>query len=142
VNDRNTAWQYDAEGHLVQNDTVSYSFDAAGETVTSTSNQTDLTQSFDGDGESVKREEVDHYFDDSLNPQEQTTTTYFVRSSVLDGEVLTELNASGAKQRTLVYAEGQVIAWQVQNGTSQTIKWEHRDPRRLSDELCKRLSIH
>jgi hypothetical protein len=47
---------------------------------------------------------------------------------VLGGQVLTEIDADGAKLRTFVYAGGSVLAWQVQQGAVQRVVWEHRDP--------------
>lgn len=57
---------------------------------------------------------------------------YYVRSTVLSGQVVTELNATGGKQRTFVYAGGQVLAWQRIFSGVERVTWEHRDPGNAS----------
>jgi hypothetical protein len=86
-------------------------------------------QSFDGNGGRVKTVET-AYTDNGTN----TTTTYYVHSSVLGGQVLTELTAAGAKQRTYVYSGSQVLAWQqvIPFYNTQSVSWEHRDPSNAS----------
>ena len=55
-----------------------------------------------------------------------------MRSSVLGGQVLTELTSSGAKQRTFVYSGSQVFAWQESPFGTPRVMWEHRDPSNAS----------
>ena len=100
--------------------------------MTTIQSETTTEQSFDGSGGRVKT--VESGFDE--NDQPWTTTTYYVRSSVLGGKVLTELSATGAKQRTYVYAAGQVLAsQQVGYNNSQQVGWEHRDASNASLRL-------
>jgi hypothetical protein len=57
-----------------------------------------------------------------------TKTRYLVRSSVLKGQVLTEMSETGQKQRTFVYLGKQVLAIQRQaTDNTQSVVWEHRD---------------
>ncbi len=53
---------------------------------------------------------------------------YYIRSTVLGGEVVTNVNWQGEKTRTYVRGGGMEIAWQ--NGTSQngSVVFQHRDP--------------
>lgn len=46
--------------------------------------------------------------------------------------LITELNQSGQKARTFVYQGREILAWQQQNGTTETMAWEHRDPSQAS----------
>jgi RHS repeat-associated protein len=50
-------------------------------------------------------------------------TTFYVRSSVLGGQVIAELNGSGTWTRGYVYLGGQMLA--IQNGA---VNWVHQDP--------------
>jgi RHS repeat-associated protein len=54
---------------------------------------------------------------------EYGATTYYVRSSVLGGQVIAELGASGNWTRGYVYLGGQMLA--IQNGA---VNWVHQDP--------------
>jgi YD repeat-containing protein len=55
---------------------------------------------------------------------ESATTTYYLRSSVLGRQVISEINASGVFQRGYVYLGGQMLAIQQSNAVS----WVHQDP--------------
>lgn len=79
-----------------------------------------LQQDYDGDGLRVKK--IDN-----------GTKTYYLRSSVLGGKVLAELDWQGTWQRGYVYMNGQLLVIQ-SNGMP---KWVHQDPvvksQRLTD---------
>ncbi len=132
---RSTTWQYDKNGNLMNTnsilDGVQYDYNTAGQTVHTHSNQSDVTQSFDGDGQVVKRIITDYVNRDSDN-QPVTGVSYNIHSSLL-GQDITELRTDGKKARTFVYAGGKVLAWQLQNSDgSQYVGWEHRDPSNAS----------
>lgn len=79
----------------------------------------------DGDGQSVESSETVY---DETGTIPTVKTTHYVRSSVLGGAVVTELNQAGQKQRTLVYQGGAVLAWQQVSGSgTESVAWEHRD---------------
>ena len=83
-------------------------------------------QQFDGDGNRVKS--VQRRFDEQTSQWVTEVVTYYVNSTVLGGQLLTELTAQGTKQRTLVYAGKAVLALQnVAPNSSQSVTWEHRD---------------
>ncbi|MDQ2975096.1 MAG: hypothetical protein M3R69_06765 [Acidobacteriota bacterium] len=69
-----------------------------------------LSQSYDGDRLRGKKSEYG-------------ATTFYVRSSVLGGQVVAELGASGNWARGYVYLGGQMLA--IQNGA---VNWVHQDP--------------
>jgi RHS repeat-associated protein len=58
-----------------------------------------------------------------VKKSETGTVTYYLRSSVLGGQVVAEISGSGAFQRGYVYLGSQLVALQ-QNG----IYWVHQDP--------------
>ncbi len=111
-----TGYTYDADGNLIQDPDVSYGFDAAGNNTSLTSQGVTHTTSFDGDGQMVKKVQT--------SSGTTISTIIYLRSSVLGGRVVTELNAQGQKQVGYVFAGSEVLARQVNN----IVSWEHRDP--------------
>jgi YD repeat-containing protein len=136
TNNRRLGSEYDADGNLV-NDGIdaAYTYDAAGNiAIVQTESWTVFGR--DGDGQKVKSEES--IFDEATQTN-ITTTKYYVRSTVLKGQVLTELESNGAKSRTFVYAGGSVLAWQeIIPPSSQRVVWEHRDPGSASFRVSDR----
>lgn len=126
VNNRNSSWSYDADGRITMSSTGSYSHDAAANIVSFGDNDPFKTdQVFDGDGRRLRTtqfrydEETDQWVTDSV--------TYYVNSTVLRA-LVSEVTAAGGKQRTIVYANGNVLAKQNVSGGTQTVTWDHREP--------------
>ncbi|MDT4967431.1 MAG: hypothetical protein QOJ64_2168 [Acidobacteriota bacterium] len=125
-NNRNLSagWQYDDDGRLLTSAdsgvTYNYNYDAEGRMISSTQSQPGKTisQSYDGDGLRAKW-------------VEDGAITYYVRSSVLGGQAITELNQSGQKRRGYVYAGEQVIAKQ----EGGQVLWDQRDVSGVSNRL-------
>jgi RHS repeat-associated protein len=109
------AMTYDAAGNLTYDGYQSYTYDATGQQVSAS--LTSLTQSYDGDGLRVKK-------------VESTVTTYYLRSSVLGGQVVCELNNSGGWNRGYVYLGGQLLAVQYAG-----VNWVHQDPVTKSQRI-------
>ena len=107
MNDRNSAGVYIASGNITQ-DTLHHVYDSAGR-LTSTGDfigGMSIAQDYDGDGQPVKRIE---------DRQSLTTpiTTYYLRSSVLGGQVVTEVSTTGFRSgthNTHIYVNGSEIA--------------------------------
>jgi RHS repeat-associated protein len=99
---------YDAAGNLTNDGSQSFTYDATGQQTYASA--TGLTQSYDGDRLRAKK-------------IESGTTTYYLRSTVLGGQVIAELNASGGWTRGYVYLGGQMLA--IQSGG---VSWVHQDP--------------
>jgi len=70
-----------------------------------------LQQSYDGDRLRGKK-------------TDNGTTTYYLRSSVLGGQVIAEMNGSGTFTRGYVYLGGQLLAVQ----QNSAVSWVHQDP--------------
>src|SRR5207237_10550155 len=105
-NGRNTAWQYDADGHATQEGTswVTNSFDAAGQEISERPRfSRTLPFAYDSDGRRVKMTESD-------NSCRTTETRYYVRSSVLGGRVVSEFTTNSNWHQSFVSAAIQRFA--------------------------------
>ena len=126
VNNRrqNVNWQYDADGRLL-NGNDGYVYDAAGRNVyVETSNLTTATMAYDGDGRQAKT--VETWVDENF--ETQSDTKYYVRSSVLGGQLLAEVDMWGQVSRTFVYAGPAVLGWIWHSYSFDLMVWEQRDP--------------
>ena len=86
-----------------------FTYDATGQQATASYSGYSLQQTYDG--RRVKK-------------VENTSSTYYLRSTVLGGQIVAELNSSGAMTRGFVYQGGQLLAVQQNNQVS----WVHEDP--------------
>ena len=109
TNNRRNGSVYDAAGNITSEGSQTFAYDATGQQTYASA--TGLTQSYDGDGLRFKK-------------TESGVTTYYLRSSVLGGQVVAELNSSGALARGFVYLGGQMVA--IQSGNA--VSWVHQDP--------------
>jgi YD repeat-containing protein len=120
VNNRRqgTGITYDAEGNLTQDADVNYEYDAAGRSTSIWSPNTGkmITPIYDGDGQVVHRTEFDW--------STSIPNFFQLRSSVLGGRVITELDSAGQKKHTYIYCNGQLIARQ----DNVWIVWQHETP--------------
>jgi YD repeat-containing protein len=80
--------------------------------------------SYDGDGRQVKT--VETWVDENFETQSETK--YYVRSTVLGGQLLAEVDAYGQFSRTFVYAGPAVLGWLWHSYSGETMNWEQRDP--------------
>ncbi len=99
---------YDAAGNNTYDGGPTFTYDALGKQVSATWES--LQQSYDGDGLRAKK-------------VQNGAAVYYLRSSVLGGQVVAELDASGGWFRGYVYLGGQLVAVQ-QAG----VTWVHQDP--------------
>jgi YD repeat-containing protein len=122
-------WQYDADGNLLGSPGNSYTYDAAGRVDTVWSGSSSVL-GLDGDGLQVRSAETVY---DPQTQTETTTTKYYVRSTVLGGEVLTEIEPAGVYSRSFIHVGGAVMATQERwFAQTEKISWEHRDPSNAS----------
>ncbi|MGI8918072.1 MAG: hypothetical protein ACR2H6_05675, partial [Pyrinomonadaceae bacterium] len=75
---------------------------------------------YDGDGLRAKK-------------VENGTPTYYLRSSVLGGQVISEINSSGGWTRGYVYLGGQMVA--IQGGSGGAVNTVHQDPVTKSQRI-------
>jgi len=105
ANGRRAGWGYDADGRIASIDTRTYSYDAAGQNISLAGQRweangyvpTSTTSDFDGDGNRIR---------ETSGSSGSMSTTYYLRSSVLGGAIIEELNSSGQKQLGYVYSPG------------------------------------
>lgn len=120
TNNRRDGFSYDASGNLTFDRGQRFTYDATGQQ--KYVDWTNLTQFYDGDRLRVKKTEGS-----------AATPTYYLRSSVLGGQVVAEFGAGGAWQRGYVYdAAGALLA--IQSGGA--VKWAHQDPATKSQRLA------
>ncbi len=117
TNHRRQGFQYDADGRLKQDDDLQYHYDAGGTIrfIFDASINKWLTLVHDTDGRQVKRVET-------INTP--VATVYFLRSSVLGGRIITELNESGQKRKGYVFAGSQLLAEQ----ENSVVNWKLENP--------------
>ncbi|HEV2765302.1 MAG TPA: RHS repeat-associated core domain-containing protein, partial [Pyrinomonadaceae bacterium] len=120
ANNRQTDFQYDAAGNVTNEIAQTFTYDATGQQATAlTYFGLAVNQWYDGDRLRVKK-------------QDGGATTFYVRSSVLGGQVVAELNAAGGWQRGYVYGGGgELLAIRANDG----VKWAHQDPATKSQRL-------
>jgi YD repeat-containing protein len=123
TNHRRPGWTYDADGRNTQSDTLSSMFNADGKNiqVTDTEDFFGVTQDYDGNGQKIK-----HF---------QNEQKYYIRSSVLGGAVIAELNRVGStneyRKDVYVYANGERIAVQmdyINFPANSQIRWLYENP--------------
>jgi hypothetical protein len=116
LNNRNTQWQYDADGRLVQEQIRKFFFDAAGRQTQTGSINTTLTNSeiYDGNGFRVKRP--------------SGYTTFELRSKVLGNQVVAQLGPQGTKTYGYIYADGKRVAKTSHELSNNHVFWEHKSP--------------
>lgn len=131
VNDRNQDpdWEYDAAGNINQDSDgfAVMTYNTASQLIEWENGPNSIEQSYDGDGQPAKRIEV-------RGSSSFTSTIYYLRSSVLDGAVIADLNSSGqpvgAGQYRNIYANGGVLARERYDPNSQSYRmnWQHYVP--------------
>jgi YD repeat-containing protein len=141
INDQSNNRQYDSDGRLIasyyEEDNGLYTFDAAGQFTHLSNPSVEYYRYYSGDGRETKRGKSAYWEDQNGNPHwTQLLLTYYIRSTVMGGEVISEVNSDGRKFKTYIKAAGAEIAWQAAgfyNGTeSQSVFFEHQDSSGMS----------
>lgn len=86
-----------------------------------------IVKTYDGDGLDTKRVDTKDFILYPGGTQSTSSTEYYVRSTVLGGKLLTELDQAGAKKLTNVYAGDGVLAEQRIIGGAPGVFWRHED---------------
>jgi len=128
VNNKRVGLVYDAAGNVTNDGGLNYTYDATGQQATASYSGYLLQQSYDGNG--LRAKKVDN-----------GVVTYYLRSSVLGGQVVAEITSGGTWWRGYVYLGGQLLA--VQYGSA--VSWVHQDPfvksKRVTDASGNVISI-
>jgi RHS repeat-associated protein len=111
TNNRRNGFTYDAAGNLTNDLGQTFTYDATGQQASASYSGYTLQQKYDGDRLRVKK-------------VENSTATYYLRSTVLGGQIVAEISASGAMTRGFVYLGGQLLAVQ----QNSQVSWVHQDP--------------
>lgn len=111
TNNQRNGSTYDAAGNITNDGGQAFTYDAAGQQATGSYAGYLLQQYYDGNGLRVKK-------------IENGAVTYYLRSSVLGGQIIAEISSSGTLQRGYVYLGSQLLAVQQSNAVS----WVHQDP--------------
>jgi len=138
-----TSSTFDADGRMLYNAATGFptdsKYDAAGRlalyhTWLASAREREVGRIYNGDGREEKRTERNY---SETEPEvwewEVEAPRYYIRSTVLGGDVVTDVNSDGVKQRTYVRAGSQVIAWQ--NGTTAywgEVVFQHWDASGMS----------
>jgi hypothetical protein len=129
-NNRKSDWEYDADGRLKHTNKNNFDYDVNGEIRRVTVDGQNVTYNqYDGISKPVRR---DVYKTRPLNGYDSfEKTEYLIYSTVL-GKLLTEVDSTGAKKRTYIYSNGQLVARQTGNSASGYVAWENTDPSNAS----------
>jgi len=142
TNNRRSDWAYDAEGNAIQGGWApfrTHDYDSSGQQVhlyeESWSgppdfwvfHQNTIDQVYTGDGQPGKRVETRHSEDYQGTITNDVRTVYFLRSSVLGGATVAEIDQSGQREGH-VYAGGQRIADYSGWAPYGTMDFRHANP--------------
>ncbi len=126
TNNRRGSYQEDDDGR----DLTKGHYDAAGNNYLQEPENFQYYRYFDGERAESKRGVV--IYNTLTELWEPVIYGYFIRSTVLGGQIVSEAGATGKKTHTYVYANGTVLAHQVikivSGSPQESVAWEHRDP--------------
>ncbi|MEJ7623796.1 MAG: VCBS repeat-containing protein [Pyrinomonadaceae bacterium] len=157
-NSRITGWTYDADGRVTvpaapeHSSTISY--DGAGQMITNLEivadyERDELKRYYDGDGRERKRGDRECRIDPQVSEYEcvwnSETTIYYVRSTVLGGEVIAEA-PSGMKGKRMIRLGTSVLGYLTtrnEGGTTyDAVHFEHSDPIGMSQRVTRTSPEH
>ncbi len=142
-NNRIAGYTYDADGRtLVTAYPDEYSeatYEATGQLVRlHNPSQSDIYRTYDGSGREVKRRKF-RWQDNPYSPSSpygqwvDEGVKYFIRSSLMGNETISEVDKQGKKIKSFVKAAGATIATQnVIGGNTKTVSFEHWDASGMS----------
>jgi RHS repeat-associated protein len=124
TNNRRDGMQYDAAGNITADGGYNFSYDATGQQASASNGSYSLQQYYDGDSLRVKK-------------YDNGDTIYYLRSSVLGGQVVAEIYGGGVSYsgsgwwlRGYVYLGNQMLATQAGG-----VNWVHQDPVSKSQRI-------
>jgi hypothetical protein len=136
-------WAYDADGRALNAASggigQSLTYDASGLVIGMTDGfSTEVARFNGGDGREAKRKT--RSWDNSMNESQGGWSMpgywYYIRSTILNGEVVSEADSTGKKVNTSIYAGGSKIgtqsAWTINNVYWQAVTFDYSDPSGMS----------
>ncbi len=138
VNNRRQGWNYDASGQLTHSVISGSATGARDWTYDAAGRMTKLVATDTANGSTTTKTYLTAYDGDGLSGYEeaQGTSSFVIRSTALKGEVVTRLDASGAKSKTVFEVDGLLRAVQQVPqfaGGQNSVSWLHTDPAGLSE---------
>ena len=124
TNNQRNGFSYDAAGNLTNDIGQQFTYDATGQQTAST--YTNLQNWYDGDGLRVKKSDT-------------STLAYYLRSTVLGGQVVAEMSSNGARTREYLYLGGQLLVVRSPSKTGVKNYWVHEDPITKSKRVTNNL---
>lgn len=138
----NAGWTYDADGRVLvssaPDEVIESTYDAKGQITRLLAAESDINRYTDGNEREAKRKKRKYVEDQNGNGSWVEEFTYYLRSSVMGGEVITEADATGRKRKTFVKAAGATLAWQnvyhnpANNTQSEYLSFEQWDASGMS----------
>jgi hypothetical protein len=125
-NERHNGWIYDADGNVLSNSDVQFTYNAEGlpaQTVNLLGGSIN-SNSFDGDGQRIQSAY-------QLNQSSSATTKYYLRATPLGGKIVADILSSGQKVQGYVYAGDSLLAVEklpVTGDSSSYVVWRHEEP--------------
>ena len=154
TNNRNAHWAYDNEGNLLSNYEASFGYDAAGRQNEFMSNVfiggwptsypmqsvLEVSQTFDGNSKPVKKTKAfrwEEYVGEEYRINESIESVYYLRSTVLGGQVVAELDETGYKRLGYVFAGRMRLATQYVGdpGHGYDVAWVSTSPATGSEYM-------
>jgi hypothetical protein len=133
--EQNPDYVYDLEGNLTGTSLAGYGntnvFDTSGQMIKSAApanGTSEIEWKRDGQGQEVRH--GTRKFLSQHNQWESWKYNYFIISSVLKGQIITEVKQTGAKQASYVYVGGELLARQTMVGNPtpfEKVSWRHAD---------------
>jgi YD repeat-containing protein len=129
TNNRRGGWGYDADGRNTTIDTRTNTFDAVGQQTLM------VAQQVLGNGHQITVSQTSGYDGDGARIQDISSSviTYYLRSSVLGGAIIEELDNAGQKKAGYVCSPGgQLLATQTP-ASPYMVTWKHNTPAGTSE---------
>ena len=104
----------------------------AGRMISSGSNDNFASRFHDGSGKEIKRQSFSRVETETTSYWEFREIKYYVRSSVLGGELVSEVDGTGGKLKTIVRAAGATLAYQYGYGVAESVMFEYADASGMS----------
>lgn len=132
VNNRNTGlgFTYDDDGRQTGGVGINRIYNAAGRMTKTFDNSQEYEIELDHEGDGTELKRKRRIWDAEEEDWGDPTIYYYIRSSVLGGQIVSEAKDDGSKRQTFVYASGTRLATQktAEGASPDEVIWEMSDP--------------